>query len=127
MEGESSGWTVTGHCDFDELVYAPFHTWFLLKILGPTSYLTVLVPISAYKFPVYVPKAVPALMHMLPSIFSPCSVKEISLDLGDLLGPVLSSNPLETRQILKKYLDVRKIIACLRTICWSFSAEGLVL
>lgn len=53
--------------------------------------------------------------------------KKISLDVGDLLGPVLSLNPLDTVQIRKRYLEVRRTAGNSRTICWSSSAEGVVL
>lgn len=55
---------MAGHCDFDEMVHASSHTWLLLRLLGPRSYLTASPTISAHEFPVCVPKAVPASIYM---------------------------------------------------------------
>lgn len=59
-----AGWW---HCDFDEMVHVPSHTWLLLRLLGPRSYLTASPTNSAHDFPVCVPKAVPASIYMFLS------------------------------------------------------------
>lgn len=59
---------MAGHCDFDEMVHAPSHTWLLFRLLGPRSYLTASPTISAHEFPVCVPKAVTASIYMFLSL-----------------------------------------------------------